>query len=292
MDTVLFCDSNCEIWYDLAEHYKLNVIYMPYSIDGNESFYDLGRNTDFKEFYAKIRKGSIPLTSALNEYNYTEYFEPFLKEGKDILYISFSHKLSATFESMNKAIAALKEKYPKNEIVCIDSKNISMGAGAVVLEAAKYFAQGGVIKADLIKKIEQLKSNVRTLFAVDDLHHLKRGGRISGAAAVFGSLLGIKPLLKITQEGKIENFAKAKGRKKSMLMLLDNAEKAGIDTTQPVYMVDADAPDAPVFAQLFSERFTNAAQVYRQPVGPVIGTHCGPGTLGLIFFTKEVSAHE
>lgn len=122
----LFCDSNCELWHTEAKELGLNVIRMPYVLDGEEYYYDLGEKTDFKHFYDRMRAGAVPTTSAINEQNYIDYFEPVLKEGKDIYYITFSHKLSATFESMDRAIAALKEKYPDREIRTFDTKSISL----------------------------------------------------------------------------------------------------------------------------------------------------------------------
>jgi DegV family protein with EDD domain len=274
------------LWYDTAEKYGLKVIYMPYTIDNKEYFYDLGRKTDFKDFYARIRKGSIPITSALNEYDYIEYFEPVLKAGDDIIYISFSHALSGTFASMEKAIAALKKKYPERAVTCIDTKNISSGTGLVVLEAAKLFAAGGLSDAEFIARVGGLIRDARAFFTVDDLYHLKRGGRIGGGAAMVGSILNLKPLLRLNAEGKIENFAKAKGRKKAIETLLDRAADNGIDLSRPIYLLDADAADADLFHDMFAARFGAPPNLIRQTVGPVIGTHCGPGTLGLCFLSR------
>lgn len=125
----LFCDSNCELWHTEAKALGLRVIRMPYVLDGEEFYYDLGENTDFKHFYDRMRAGAVPTTSAINEQNYIDYFEPVLREGQDIYYITFSHKLSATFESMDRAVAALKEKYPDREIRTFDTKSISLGRG-------------------------------------------------------------------------------------------------------------------------------------------------------------------
>ena len=124
----LFCDSNCELWHTVAAEYGLKIIRMPYVLDGVEYYYDLGEKTDFKHFYERMRAGAVPTTSAINEQNYIDYFEPVLQEGKDIYYITFSHKLSATFESMDRAIAALKEKYPDRVIRTFDTKAISLGS--------------------------------------------------------------------------------------------------------------------------------------------------------------------
>ena len=141
----LFCDSNCELWHTTAKEYGLHVIRMPYVLDGEEFYYDLGEQTDFRHFYDRMRAGAVPTTSAINEQNYLDYFEPVLAEGQDIYYITFSHKMSATFQSMDKAIAKLKEKYPEREIRTFDSKAISLGTGFQVRYAAEKYRAGATM---------------------------------------------------------------------------------------------------------------------------------------------------
>ena len=125
----LFCDSNCELWHTTVKELGLHVIRMPYVIDDEEIFYDMGEKHDFKGFFDKMRAGAMPKTSALNEYAYMEYFEPILAAGEDIYYITFSHQMSGTFNAMKNVIAQLKEKYPEREIRFKDSKLISLGSG-------------------------------------------------------------------------------------------------------------------------------------------------------------------
>lgn len=126
----LFCDSNCELWHTDVKEFGLEFIRMPYVLDGVEYYYDLGEQTDFKHFFDRMREGAVPTTSAINEQNYIDYFEPVLAAGKDIYYITFSHKMSATFQSMDRAIASLKEKYPDRVIRTFDTRSISLGAGS------------------------------------------------------------------------------------------------------------------------------------------------------------------
>ena len=141
----LFCDSNCELWYTKVKELGLNVIRMPYTVDEEEYFYDMGENTDFTAFFKKMRQGSVPKTSALNSTVYNEYFEPVLQSGKDIYYITFSHAMSKTFEAMDSAIARLKEKYPEREIRTIDTKTISLGSGFITYYAALKYRPGATI---------------------------------------------------------------------------------------------------------------------------------------------------
>lgn len=284
--SVLFIDSNSELWFDKAEKLPLHVISMPYTIDGEERFYDLGRKTDFAAFYQKVRKGSVPITSALNPRNYCDYFEPHLQKGEDILYITFSHQLSGTFNFLNLAIGELSAKYPGRKITVIDSKSIS-GGYALIANAAGKMKAAGKSDREIMDAVLALREKSCAYFTVGDLHHLKRGGRISGAAAVFGTMLGLKPMLFVNPEGKIENYAKAKGRAKSIHMLIEKAKELDIDQSYPVVILDADSAEGgKTLYDLFIETFGKACEIWRQPVGPVIGTHCGPETLGLCFIRK------
>lgn len=283
----LFCDSNCELWHTTIEELGLEVIKMPYTLGDKEYFYDMGKDTDFEGFFKAMREGAVPKTSALNEYAYTEYFEPVLAAGQDIFYITFSHAMSATFNAMNSAIAALKQKYPERTVRTADTKTISLGAGFIVYYAAQKYRQGATMD-ELEEYVNELVPHTATYFAVEDLTYLYRGGRVSGVSKVFGNLLNIKPILCFNDEGKIVNIDKQKGFKKAMAALRGYmAEKAeGLDKYK-VFVLQADCPEAAkTFVADIKAQFP-AADVVVQPVGPVIGSHCGPGTIGLIFHAKE-----
>ena len=283
----LFCDSNCELWHTTIEELGLEVIKMPYTLGDKEYFYDMGKDTDFEGFFKAMREGAVPKTSALNDYAYTEYFEPVLAAGQDIFYITFSHAMSATFNAMNSAIAALKQKYPERTVRTVDTKTISLGAGFIVYYAAQKYRQGATMD-ELEEYVNELVPHTATYFAVEDLTYLYRGGRVSGVSKVFGNLLNIKPILCFNDEGKIVNIDKQKGFKKAMAALRGYmAEKAeGLDKYK-VFVLQADCPEAAkTFVADIKAQFP-AADVVVQPVGPVIGSHCGPGTIGLIFHAKE-----
>lgn len=279
----LFCDSNCELWHETVKELGLKVIRMPYTIDGEMYYYDMGENTDFKGFFDKMKKGAEAKTQALNEYDYLEYFEPFLAAGEDIYYITFSHKMSGTFEAMKSAIVKLKAKYPEREIRYKDSKTISLGAGMVVYYGALEY-QKGVTMDELDAYLDELIEHVATYFVVEDLTYLHRGGRVSGVSKVVGNLLGIKPMLCFDEEGKIINFAKVKGFKNALSKLRAiMAEKGSELNKYKVFILQADTEKAADdFAASLKEQFGDL-DVVVQPVGPVIGSHCGPGTIGLIF---------
>ena len=281
--SVLFCDSNCELWYTRIRELGYNVISMPYTIGGTEFYYDNGEKTDFKGFYDKVRAGELPITSALNSTNYTEIFEPFFKKGEEILYISFSAKMSGTFEFMNTAVAELKEKYPKAKFTRYDTRSISMGAGTQVYLAGLYFKAGHTIE-ETIKYLDSITDNIGTLFMVDSLNHLKKGGRLSSSSAFFGSLMQIKPILKINEEGALHVYNKQKGTSKAIQYIADEF-KATYKPIEhcPVTIVDADNTELADKLEALVKEIAPEAEIWRQPVGPTVGTHCGPGTVGLLF---------
>ena len=283
----LFCDSNCELWHTTVKELGLNLIRMPYIEDGEERFYDMGETHDFKAFFDKMRAGGVPKTAALNEYAYTEYFEPILARGEDIYYITFSHQMSGTFNAMQNVIAQLKEKYPEREIRFKDSKLISLGSGFITYYGALKYKEGATMD-ELDAYLDDLIAHTATYFVVDDLTYLYRGGRVSGVSRVVGNLLGIKPVLYFNEEGKILNIAKAKGKKKAFSMLLGYMKEKGLDIDKyKVYVLQADCEEeAQSFVAQMKAQFGDL-DVEIQPVGPVIGAHCGPGTIGLIFHAKE-----
>ncbi|MBO5480265.1 MAG: DegV family protein [Clostridia bacterium] len=283
----LFCDSNCELWHTTVKELGLNVIRMPYIVDDKEYLYDMGESTDFKAFFDNMRAGGVPKTAALNEYAYTEYFEPVLARGEDIYYITFSHQMSGTFNAMKNVIAQLKEKYPEREIRFKDSKSICMGSGMVTYYGALKYKEGATMD-ELDSYLDDMIAHTTMYFAVNDLTYLYRGGRVSGISKVVGNLLGIKPILYVNEDGKIVNVNKVKGFRKALATLLDYLKKKGIELDKyKLYVLHADCEDeANTFVNNVKAAF-GELDITVQPIGPVIGAHCGPGTLGIIFHAKE-----
>ena len=281
MSTMIF-DSNGELWYTRAEELGLDYISMPYYIDGQEYFYDLGKATDFRKFYDLVRAGNIPKTQALNPEDYKKFLTPYFERGEDVLYISFSHKLSGTFQSLELALRELKETYPDRKCTVFDTNSISLGAGIQVEEAAKLRTKGASDE-EILDFLKTFTDRVCVYFVVDDLMHLKRGGRCSGLAAVAGTVLGLKPMLSVGADGGLTVLSKLAGRKKAIRTLAEKAAEELTDESCSVYVVDADCPEeGDRLRDLILEKRPNA-HVVRQIVGPVIGSHCGPGTLGVIF---------
>ncbi len=281
-----FCDSNCELWHTTVKELGLNVIRMPYVIGDDLIYYDMGENTDFTDFYNKMRSGVAPKTAALNDFDYTEYFEPVLARGEDSYYLTFSHQMSGTFNAMKRAIDALKEKYPDREIRFKDSKNICMGAGMTVYYAALKYKDGATMD-ELDAFLDDFIPHVATYFVVDDLTYLHRGGRISGAAKFFGGLLGIKPIIHVNDEGTLINIAKGKGRK-ALSTMRDFVKSKGSELDKyKMFVLNADnEKGANEFVDSLRAEFGDI-DIVTQPIGPVIGSHCGPGTVACIFHAKE-----
>ncbi len=285
----LFCDSNCELWHTTVKELGLNLIRMPYIIDDEEYFYDMGENTDLKGFFQKMREGAIPKTAALNEYAYTEYFEPVLARGEDIYYITFSHQMSGTFNAMKNVIAQLKEKYPEREIRFKDSKNISLGSGFVTYYGALKYKEGATMD-ELDAYLDDIIQHAATYFVVNDLTYLYRGGRVSGVSKVVGNLLGIKPILHFNEEGKILNIEKAKGFRKALSSLLGYLKNTGSELEKyKIFVLQADnEEEGKNFVETIRAAFPDKElDITLQMVGPVIGSHCGPGTIGLVFHCSQ-----
>lgn len=284
----LFCDSNCELWHTTVKELGLNVIKMPYTVDGtNITFYDMGENTDFEGFFKAMREGATPKTQALNESEYIDYFEPVLARGEDIYYVAFSSQMSGTFNAMNSAINTLKEKYPDRTIMCKDTKTICMGTGLIVYYAAKKYKEGATM-SELDEYLTDLVEHTATYFAVEDLTYLYRGGRVSGVSKVVGNLLGLKPVLYFNEEGKILNIAKPKGFKKALSTLKDYITQKGseLDKYAMVVLHADNEKIAKAFADDLQATF-NVPEMIFQPIGPVIGSHAGPGTIAVMFHSKE-----
>lgn len=281
--SVLFIDTDGELWYDKVEEIKAELIRMPYTVNGEEFYDDGGRESDYIDFFKKLRNNGVSTTSALNTVNYINYFEPYFQKGEDILYISFGSNFSATFNFMQQAIDDLSIKYPKTTFYRFDTNSISMGTGFMQYYGGKKFLETGSIEKT-IEYLNDLSSHVYTTFIVDDLNHLKKGGRISSTAAFAGTLFGIKPVLKITDAGKIENVDKVKGARKVISYLVETFKNRCIDCENyDVWIMQADCLELAESLKSELKSLYPNANIHIQIIGPVIGTHCGPGTIGLIF---------
>lgn len=282
----IFCDTNCELHYTQAEKLGLKVINMPYTIDGEDKLADLGENFDAKAFYDKMRAGAMASTAGLSAEYYYDFFKPYFEQGDDILYIAFSSKMSATFEYLEVAVNRLRTEYPMVNYRRFDTLNICVGTGMLVYLGAKFCREHGDDIDATCAYLDELVNRVGLYFVVDDMKYLARGGRISPAKAKIGNLMNIKPVLTV-KDGKLDVCAKQNGVKKAYKYMMDAfAQNYKATDGAPVIVVDADNPQAS--AELVSKvrEIAPDAEVWAQSVGPVIGCHAGPGTVGVIFMAK------
>lgn len=284
--SVLLCDSNCELWYTTVKELGIDYIPMPYLYNDREYFYDLGENTDFAAFYSAVRAGAVPKTQALNPENYKDVLEPYFAAGEDVLYISFSHAMSGTFAQLDAALSELKQKYPNRKCTVFDTKSISLGTG-IQVKAAAELKNKGASDEEIISFLNDFTNRVAVYFVVDDLMHLKRGGRLSAASAVVGTLLSVKPVLTTNSQGGLSVLEKVSGRKKAVRSLCEKVARTIADYNYPVYVLDADCKEEGDELAAMIKARRPEAEIVRQTVGPVIGSHCGPGTLGVIFIADE-----
>ena len=287
-DFVILTDSSADLGADLVAQLDVQVLPLSFTIQGTTYHnYPDNREMDPAAFYAMLRQGELATTSAVNVAQYTEALEPLLQAGRDVLVLAFSSGLSATYNSSTIAVEELREKYPDRKLYTVDTLCASLGQGLLVYLAAKEREKGKSIE-EVRDWVEAHKLNLCHQFTVDDLHFLKRGGRISATTAVLGSMLQIKPVLHVDDEGHLINIGKARGRAASLKALVDKMEITAIDPKdQIVFISHGDClADAEMVAQMVKDRM-GVQQVYINYVGPVIGAHSGPGTLALFYVGTE-----
>jgi len=273
---------------DYLKEHDLKPLNYKYYIDNVESKDDGFKSIAVKDFYDMLLAGKEPITSQVNASEYIELFSEYLDKGLDILHIEFSSGLSGSFNSARIAVEELKENYPDRKIVLIDSLCASLGYGLLVNEAIK-MQKAGKSLDEVAEYIEATKLKVNHWFTVDDLNHLKRGGRVSGAAAFIGTALQIKPVLNVDDEGHLIPREKVRGRKKALNFLVDKmAEKIVNPKGQDIFISHSYCiEDAEYVAGVIKERFPEINSLTINYIGPVIGSHTGVGTVALFFLGES-----
>ncbi|MDR1117435.1 MAG: DegV family protein [Oscillospiraceae bacterium] len=284
---VIIVDSSADLPYELYE--KNDIICMPimYVVEGEEYPDDAGRSMAYTEFYKRVRGGVSPTTSMINTAVYTEEFEKHLKNGIDILCMPLSSGISGSYNAAKIAESELREKYPERKLFVVDSIAASMGHGLLACYAAAHRDNGMPVE-ELAKWVEENKRNIIHLFTVDDLMHLQRGGRISKASAVVGSLIGVKPMLDIDGEGRLRVHHKKRGRKGALDDLVDwMGESTDLKEFDLIAVSHGDCEaDADYIIEKVKGKY-KIGKVLKNFIGPVIGSHAGPGTVTLFFMGKE-----
>lgn len=286
----LFTDSDTDVTPQVAKEYGYKIISMPYMLKLGENVYPYEdfETFDYKTFYDTLRKGVLPSTCALNPEKYIEYFEPTLKEGKDILYVHFSRAMSATFEFMDKAWQALSAKYPDRKLYTIDTKGITILSYNIV-RAVGDLAKQGKTPEEIVEWAKTEVDKHAVYFFADDLKFFGKSGRVSGLTAVMGGLLGIRPIIHMNNEGKMVSIAKARGRNSATEKMLDYVKELGEDIkSHRVIIGHSDALDiAKDVERRLKELYGDDLNTEIVVVNPTAGSHCGPNTVGVSFYAKH-----
>lgn len=282
MNTVIITDSSCDLSYDYINKNNIKVIAFPYTINGKEYIDDFGSTLSYEDFYNELRKGAMPSTSQISLYTFEKEFKKHASEKKAVIYIGFSSALSQTFHNSVVARNNVLEEYPEADIVVIDSKSASVGLGAIVFYANELLKEGKN-KEEIVDWIENNKLKSNHWFIIDSLEHLKRGGRISAASAAIGTLLDVKPLLNVDDEGRLDVVKKIRGRKKAIRELLNELQYIKNPEEQTLFINHGDClKDAEQLKEMVLNE-VKAKDVIINYIGPIIGSHTGPGMLCLVF---------
>ena len=278
---LIITDSTTDLPKSYYEEKGIPVISLSYMMDG-VTYEDMNGLTG-QEFFSKIKEGSMPTTSQINPAQAKSAFEPYLQEGKDILYIGFTSGLSGSYNSVRMAIEELEEEYPDRKLIAIDSLCASMGEGLLLYKAVELRDQGKSMD-EIAEWIENNKLNICHDVTIDDLFHLHRGGRVSKASAVVGSIIKIKPIIHVDEEGRLIVINKERGRKKAMMSLIDRMEEKSKGFENNVAMIvhgDVEE-DAEFLKKQIEERF-GIQNVIINCIGSVIGSHTGPGVIAIFY---------
>lgn len=283
MGIKIITDSAFDLTRDYIKNNNIGLLSLILNLNGQAIKDDLGETLSYKDFYNKMREGATPTTSQINAHEFEEEFIKYIKNGDSIIYISLSSSLSGTFNSANIAKNNLMDEYPNANIYLVDSLSVSVGQGLLVAKACE-MRDSGIGAEEIVNWLEENKRKVIHSILIDDLNHLKRGGRISGATAAIGGLLNIKPTLFLDDEGKLIQGEKIKGKKKALRFLVNEVREKAVDTENEIlYICHGDClEEAETLRDMILEevKFKNVIINY---VGNVVGAHAGPGVLAAVF---------
>ena len=285
MDFAIVTDSSSNLPEDMIDDFGLHVLPLTFMVDGQQcQSYLKGQHTDLKQFYTMMRKGKVITTSLPNLAESEALLRGLLDEGRDVLYIGFSSGLSGTFEATDLLLRGLADEYPDRTVLAVDTLAASLGQGLLVWYAATK-ARAGASITEVRDWLEQNKLHLAHWFTVDDLMFLFRGGRVSKTSAWAGTLLNIKPVMHVDDEGHLIPLEKVRGRRKALRALVDHMEASAQQPVaeQTVFITHGDClEEAEFVADLVRERF-GVRDIVINYVDPVIGAHSGPGTMALFF---------
>lgn len=282
---VIVTDSGADLPKEILARY--GIISLPLVLHFEDGEVKYNDEVAFPAFFARLRAKERVRTAAVNAERFARAFEALLLEGKDIFYIGFSSALSATYGAGKAAAEALRARFPERKIFTVDSFCASLGEGLLVTLAAEKKKEGASIEA-LYEYVKAQRWHISHVFTVDDLFFLKRGGRVSGATAVLGSMLSVKPLMHVDNEGRLVKTGTVRGRRASVTALFEKMKESKIEEDEgQVYICHGDCyEDARALADMIEREYSHI-HVMIAYVGPVIASHSGPGTLGLFYLCKE-----
>ncbi len=281
---IIVTESTCDMPQEMADALGLAILPVHVALDGQAFRHYLdGREFGFREFFDALRAGMPAKTAAPNPEEFRALMEPMLAAGKDVLYIGFSSALSGTYNTGAMVAAELAEKYPERKVYAVDSLSASLGQGLLVYDAAHQRLQGRSI-GEVRTFVEQNRLSYCHWFTVDDLQHLRRGGRVSPAAAAFGTVLNIKPVMHVDDEGCLVPVSKVQGRATSIKALLKRMQETAKDPAeQVVFISNCDCwKEAEKLAAMIRDTI-GVKEIVINHIGPVVGAHTGVGTLALFF---------
>lgn len=283
----LVSDATLDLPNDLIEKFNIAVVPMAFTLDEQEILhYPDERNMTTEDFYNALKQGKKSATSQINPASYVEMFTPILEAGEDIFYVCFTSGLSGTYQSALIAKGMLEEDFPERRIQVIDSLCASAGQGYFVyLTALK--KEEGLSFDELTEWVMAHRSRVAHWFTVDDLFHLQRGGRLSFAEAMLGSALKIKPIISVDEEGKLYVRDKVRGNKKSVEYMISKINETMDDEEHTLFIAHGDAEERALALKEQIEARTKAENIRITKIGPIVGTHTGPGMLAVLFMKKE-----
>ena len=277
--------NTCDLPEEILNKLDLTIVPCGFTI-GEDTYTTM----PIKEFYQKIREGAMPSTNAVSIGEYTDLFEPALEAGRDVLCLAFSSGLSTTYNSAVIAAEDMAEKYPDRKILVVDTLAASLGEGLLLRKAAEKRLAGETIEA-VHDWVENTKLKTAHWFTINDLDHLKRGGRISEAEATLGAMLGVKPVLRMSDEGKLVPARNVRGRATALGELISQVEKTGVDLAEEtIYVSHADCEDEALqLAEQIRETYSPKELVVSN-IGPVIGSHTGIGVMAVFFLATSREA--
>ena len=282
----LFTDTSANLPVSIIREYGIEVVPFSYTVNGKEVPYSAETDFNGKAFYEAMRAGAEVKTSMINVSDFIAAFEQWIAKGDAVIYVGMSGGISGTAHSAKLAAEELLEKYPAAKIAAIDTYAASLGEGFLVIETAKMIERGDPF-LKIVKKIELLRKNMCQFFTVDDLAYLRKGGRISGAAAVVGTILNIKPILRGDENGKIVLCGKIRGFNKSMEALANKYDELVFDKTADVGIAHADNPEGAQRLEDILRTKGFSGELLKVVYEPVTGSHVGPGTIALFFMGEH-----